>query len=868
VFPPGGGDLFERSEQLAMLEAHLADVVKNKLGRVVAIAGEAGVGKTTLVREFCRRADGAPRVLTGACEPLHTARPLGPFVELGEAAGLTLMSGLRPDELLAALLGEIGMKSPTIVVLEDLHWADETTLDVLRLLARRIESRPALVLATYRDEELERTHPFRMLLGDLPATVARLKVPPFSQTAVADLARQSGLDGEELYRKTGGNPFFVTEVLASAGATVPDTVRDAVLARAARLGPERRAVLEAIAVTPPHTELWLLEAIAPESREHLDRCLSSGIVTAQGDTVAFRHELARLAIEESLFPGRRLDLHRQTLWTLSAHEPAIDPARLAHHAEAASEPAAVLAYAPRAAEQAAAVGAHREAAAQYARALLHEASMSPEVRADTLERHSQECYLASRGEEAIASGRAAAEAFHAIGDGLREADSLLKLSTMERMDGRGEDATASAGRALELLGALPPARELAMAYATTSQIAMCNAATDQMLEAATKALDLAETIDDNETLAHVLITLGTMEMELEATRPEGREKLLRGVELARVTGHEHLVGRGYNNLIYEAYGANDLASVEAYVDQAVAYSTERGLDVFLQCAIGSRAELELIRGEWDKAIESALTVLSVPSAAIPRMGPLVVIGLARARRGDPDPWSPLDVALSIATGIGELQMVAPMVAARSEVAWLEGRTDLVVAETDDIAARARRAHDDWALREIAVWRRRAGIDETPAGGETSPRRLTLAGEHAAAAAEWDALGYPYEAALALLDSNEEPHLREALERLQAFGARAAAAIAARRLRELGARGVPRGPRASTAGNPARLTHRELEVLGLVSEGLRDAEIAARLHLSEKTVGHHVSSILRKLDVPNRGQAAAAAARLGLAAPER
>jgi DNA-binding CsgD family transcriptional regulator len=244
------------------------------------------------------------------------------------------------------------------------------------------------------------------------------------------------------------------------------------------------------------------------------------------------------------------------------------------------------------------------------------------------------------------------------------------------------------------------------------------------------------------------------------------------------------------------------------------------------------------------------------------MSPLVVIGLARARRGDPDPWSPLDLALSIATGIGELQMVAPMIAARAEVAWLEGRLDVVVAETDVIVARARRAHDDWALREIAVWRRRAGVDEPLTAGEASPRRLTLAGEHAAAAAEWDALGYPYEAALSLLDSDEEPHLREALERLQAFGARAAAAIAARRLRESGARGVPRGPRASTAGNPGRLTRREVEVLGLVCQGLRDAEIAARLHLSEKTVGHHVSSILRKLEVPNRGQATAAAARLG------
>ena len=282
-------ELLERSDHLAALEEALGSVMATRRGRLVALGGEAGVGKSALVRCFCDRIATGTRVLWGACDPLFTPRPLGPLIDVAEAAGgelaATVEQGGRPHEVAAALFRELAARAPTVLVVEDLHWADEASFDVLRLLGRRIETVPALVLATFRDDELDRLHPLRIVLGELATggAVRRLTVWPLSEGAVAELAEPAAVDAEALYRATSGNPFFVTEVLAAGGTQIPPTVRDAVLARAARLSPEARALLECVAVVSPGAENWLLQAIAEGALEHLDECLASGMLTASGE---------------------------------------------------------------------------------------------------------------------------------------------------------------------------------------------------------------------------------------------------------------------------------------------------------------------------------------------------------------------------------------------------------------------------------------------------------------------------------------------------------------------------------------------------------------------------------------------------------
>jgi len=242
---------------------------------------------------------------------------------------------------------------------------------------------------------------------------------------------------------------------------------------------------------------------------------------------------------------------------------------------------------------------------------------------------------------------------------------------------------------------------------------------------------------------------------------------------------------------------------------------------------------------------------------LPRFLALVVVGRVRARRGDPEVWRALDEARAMASAGIELQLLGVASAARAEAAWLEGRLEAIGGETEEAFQLALRLRSRTCLGELAVWRRRAGIQDGELPIEVPEQwAAELDGDHVRAGQIWTELGCPYDAALAMSGSRDEASLRDSLAELQRLGARTAAAVAARRLRELGARGLPRGPRETTRENAFQLTQRETEVLELVAQGLRDADIAERLFLSEKTVNHHVSAILRKLGVSTRTQAAA------------
>jgi ATP/maltotriose-dependent transcriptional regulator MalT len=864
--------LLERSAQLSALAESLEAVIAESRGRLVLVGGEAGAGKTVLLRRFCDERGERARVLWSACEPLLTPSPLGPLFEIADAVGgelAELVAGeARAHEVASALIRELSGRRPTIVVVEDLQWADEATLDVLRLLARRVEAVPALVVASVRDDEIDRAQPLRILIGELGARVLRLGVAPLSAAAVGELAGADDVDPDELHRKTGGNPFFVTEVLGATGGGIPETVRDAVLARAARLSAEARSLLEAVSIVPGRVELWLLEALVEAEPGRLEECLASGMLTAADGGVAFRHELAREAIEGSLAPDRRLALNRAALAALA--EPPIgrpDPGRLAHHAEAAGDGAMVLRFAPIAAARARSLGAHREAAAQYARALRFAEALAPAARADLLEGRAYECYLGGDLEAAIDAQERAVSERREVGDRLREGDALRALARLYGFAGRAQEAFEVCRRAVAVLEELGPGRELAMAYATLAQRCVNWEDLEGATEWGRRALDLGRQLDDTHVHVYALATLGAAEFRTD--RRGGVEKLERSLELAREAGLEDEVGRAYLNLVWLAVRARSLALAERYLESALSYCDERGLDYWAPSLVGCRARIELDQGRWTEAAASAALVLRAPRAApVPRVFAHVVLGLLRARRGDPGAWEALDAALAEAEPTDELQQIAQPAAARAEAAWLEGRPERAVAALEAVRAMVVRRGTSWELGELACWRRRAGVDEEIPEGVAGPHAAELAGDHERAAALWGSLGYPYEAALALAGAEDDGALRRALAELQRLGARPAAAIVARRLRERGARGLARGPRPTTRENPAGLTARELEVLGLVALGLRNSDIAERLFLSEKTVGHHVSAILRKLDVRNRGEASAEAQRLGIAVPDR
>jgi DNA-binding CsgD family transcriptional regulator/tetratricopeptide (TPR) repeat protein len=831
--------LVERDAHLTALAGAWEQVRRTRHGSLVLVRGEAGSGKTALVDAF-RDGLGVP-VWTGTCQPLTTPRPLAPFADLaaqlgGELAEVVSGEG-RPYDVAAALGRAAAAQGEAVVVLEDLHWADDATLDALRLLARAVRDRAMLVVATYRDDEVERFSPFQVVLGDLcgPGTL-RVDVGRLSVKALRELGAS---DPEELYALTGGNAFYASEVLLSGSDALPATVVDAVLGRLGRLSPEARALAEAVSVVPQRCELWLLDPTG------LDEAVTAGVLHADDTTVAFRHELARRAVEGTLPPYKKTELHRRTLAALA--ERGAEPARLVHHAIAAQDSPAVLVHATAAAERASRQGAKREAATHWEQALQHVPEDDRRLRAEVLERLSHAMYLVDRMDEAVAKLEEALAIWRELDERLAEGRVLNDLVRRLACAGRDDECEAVIDIAGDILRALPPSSELALNHGLRATNFIDNGDLDSLRLWTGRAIALSRELGDVYPEVYALNTLGVGQL----CHGLSYQPLLDSLALAREIGHDEAVGRAYLNLCGQLAEQKRVDELPLLLE-GVAECERRGLELWRRYLVVHVAELQVVLGQWDEAMAGVAEILALRSSApLLRLSALIVAARVRMRRGDPGAAEALDEAEKVLDGRTTLEWTRQTTLARAELAWHTGAAgDETAAEIDaltsDALAHARAADLPSIAEDLLRWRRLSGLTD-PSDDDLRPDP-----EH------WRAMGSGWETAMALLEHGEPV---EALSLLQLTGALGTANRVAADLRAAGIRELPRGPRSTTRANPAQLTDRELEVLALVTEGRSNAAIATELVLSTKTVDKHVSAALRKLGVSSRREASAAYADL-------
>ena len=857
--------LIERAGFLTSLEGLLGEALDGS-GRLVFLGGEAGIGKTTLAAALADAAAG-PEVRRGSCDHVTTAEALGPILDafpeliaaVDDEAGVSRLRLFR--KVRDALSG-----SPMLLLLEDVQWADEATLDILRFLGRRLAGIRLMILATFRSEEVGRDHPLTVVMGDLAGLpgVVRMQLPALSVTGVRQLLDEAGsaLDAGLVFQRTGGNPFYVTEVLAAGSEQVPATVRDAVLARVSRLSSAGQEVAAAASVLGRAAEAGFLAAVSEQPLTAVDECLDRGVLVADGDAVGFRHDLARLAVEWSLPPARRSGAHARAYAQLTARG-SHDHRRLAHHAAGSGDRAAVVRHAPLAAARAARLGAHREAAEQFQLALRHHEPPDRQ-RAALLEQLSYESYLTDQLTRARDSWLEALAIHEQERDARSVGTAQRWLSRLSWVLGQNADSERYAAAAVSTLEPLGPGPELAMAYSNLAQLRMLADDNGAALHWGTKAIGLARELGDRDTEMHALNNVGTA-LATAGDLIEGQARLTQSLDLALASdAHEH-AARAFTNLGCVNIINWSLGDADRHLHAGVTYCADRDLDTWRLYMTAWLARSLAEQGQYAAAERHAADVLRQPHVSpITRVSILPVAGVLAARRGD-DGAGALDEALTIAIRTGEALRLVPAAAACAEAAWIGGRTPDLIAAIDRAWPAAVAHPHPWGLGELSWWLHLGG-DDRPAGAPLArPFALMLAGEHRAAATAWEDLGCPLWSAYALAFS---PELRDAQQCLEVLDKLGAPAVRHAVLRDRRARGlvVPRGPRPASRANPAGLTAREAEVLQLLGDGLSYAEVADRLVLSEKTVGHHVSAVLRKLGEPTRSRAVAAALRLGVITP--
>ena len=862
-------ELVERAGFLTILQSHFNDVAKGE-GHAVFVSGEAGIGKTSLVRAFCKELTDECNIYQGTCDALFTPRPLAPLYDilLQMHEDVPAISGQIEDR--AAFFTQFfhdlkNMRGITMLIIEDIHWADEATLDFIKFLARRITQLRCVFILTYRDNEIHSRHPLRNVLGQLQSgSFTRIQLPPFSRDAVDRLAQEKGYNGEDVYSISGGNPFYVNEILAGYSAGIPDNIKDSILSVYNRVDEKTKHIWQVLSVMPTAFDLRSLEKLEPNFIEAIESCLETKILIVDKGLIFFKHELYRRTVESSLSPLLRVALHKKILGLLlESFEENRKIEQIIHHAKNANEYDLVVRYAPVAARQAASVGSHIEATKLYLSAIEYYQGNDEDLLIQFYEAYAYECYLTNQIREAIIYSGKALNIWKKKNHTEKIGNCMRFLSRLWWFDGNRKQAESFGGQAIQALDSLPTSRAKAMAYSNMSQLKMLSDQVEDCMFWGEKAISMAKELNDDEILCHALNNVGDVQIRIFSTRKQGIELLQESLNIALKNSYHEHAARAYTNLGHNGMLIKDYALAKKAFDEGIQYCEERNLDSWTMYMLASLARVHFETGSWNDALKIAEDLLKgdyLPPPA--KIFALVVVGSIRTRRGEADAYPLLNEAKSKAMQTMELQRIVPALSALLEYEWIKGTRCIEEEVINNTIGMMNQMGNLYENSEFAFWLKKARNQELPLQEVYEGYKLDNLKNVHQAVTNWQNAGCPYEEGLALFEGDEDDK-RKAISIIHKLGALAVYEKLKFEMRSSGIKSIPRGLRKSTQENPALLTDRELEVLQLLNEGMQNKEIAARLFISAKTVDHHISAILFKLDVNSRTKAVQEAIRLAI-----
>jgi DNA-binding CsgD family transcriptional regulator/tetratricopeptide (TPR) repeat protein len=860
-------ELLERKNDLAKLTLLWANA-SSGLGKTVLLTGEAGVGRTSYLQSFADEIKGSGLHIVGGCEPLSSPRPLGPLYDIAPRLGKSFALSIRDQKnrsiVFSNLMEELTrIGKPICFVIEDIHWADSGTLDMIQYLGRRIDKLPILLLLSYRTCELGANHPLKAALGSLLTEhTERINLQPLSRASVSELAYKHSVRADLLFDLTQGNPFYLTEVLNTATDILPETVTRFIASKLAGLPSAARQLCELVSTIPNEAEISLISQISfgcegkvyGDNPDLVEGCTNSGLIFFTGTGLRYRHEIARRAVESSLGALKRKSWHSVML-EIMIRDQTLPKARLVHHAAQAGLGVLVLELAPQAAQEAGLAGAHREACHHFATAIPFAKHATLQVQATLYEGWAYHGLMStsmdSRFVEAL---KRAITLWREIGNIERVGYNLRMLSVLNWSLGKIEDSFECVSEAISLLETIRPTPALAMAYSMRSQNFVAASDLTQAIISGEKAVEVATELDATEALVHSLCNLGTALMR--AQKPEGEAMLKRCIAVGEAKGFHENTGVAYINYCESLLWQFRLEEAEKVANLGLDFVKKSGVLALSFSLMGLLAQIATMLNRFSEAQALAQKVLeNATLSPLVRWPALAAKAMHLNRLGHPDGIAKLDelVALSHRLSLPHHLLCASIM--QVETYWISG--DLPKAKQAlDIALEQRdKETSPWIIGQLICWchRLNAEIELSEVSNNVliaKPYALETSGDIDAAAKWWGERGFAFEQAICLMHAGDDGLVAAAkiLTKLEATPA-------VHRLRQLARKlkiqGVKRGHYGSAASNSFHLTARELAILQFVANGLSDGEIAEKVARSKRTIQNHVGSLLSKVGVKNR-----------------